>query len=850
MSNNIQAMLAAAGATVNNQVLLPNGDLNKLSVSWDNCTMMLAPKPSSNATTELKARVFDDTVIQVRNSSLKPEQAASFVANRFEKGAVMRSAESRIAAVKNITSVCYNWTFLGYYDADGTTPVGQPAAGNLANATRFAGFEVTCNPANGMVGFVAAVPPPITTKRVVLVRLHLNAAGNPQPFYQVGNANVMVDPAGGPSLSSIHQANNLPTLVGWYNAVSQTYDDLSFRTWYMDSYNRALLEAVIYQVRKAFVGQGLAIGPVAKLGLLRQQETVNGRLVVKTVQAHYDTFYAIAAELPADRALPALASMFVTGLNLDIQEEMNVNGYTPPELPVGQAYLEFDQLDEAKDHAVNAEKRLNKTDDRINQKLFGQKKPKNFLAGAPSDNQSTVPAFLANPSGHTGSQPPALDPLLFFTGGAQPPDTPSPPHLVDQNGSFQQGQSLQGFFGGSAGVNDNQSSTMVLLAKTYLDDHGEEEDLLTTLEKAQEAQTQINALLSTAESALRRASGVSNPAAAGQLQCWGCGGNHRFIVCPKKDDPEVRKRGNAELRQLFGERRRSIPSPGDKRPYANMATPTDYYSPDEITEQWRELGFQTSEQAKIVAYLMMRSTTEKQRKDVRIINGHGRPFSDPGPGPSKSPVFMILPCGIGAPANAENAAKEAMVMNAMINRIHNLNVTTALPHTVLHIGGDQVAFRLKVALDTCAGLNLGHYQFHMALKDLYPKSVAKFQDLTETGQQIRIGGVEADAGGVVITHVITYWLPFLVRGERAQLSFGLSDAVAATALLGCGFIRSTRCNLNFEDEDHPTVYVGALGKTLRLTMEEPSIRPIPNRQDAAHSYYAPAAQEGQANKVH
>ena len=103
---------------------------------------------------------------------------------------------------------------------------------------------------------------------------------------------------------------------------------------------------------------------------------------------------------------------------------------------------------------------------------------------------------------------------------------------------------------------------------------------------------------------------------------------------------------------------------------------------------------------------------------------------------------------------------------------------------------------------------------------------------------------------MVITHVITYWLPFLVRGERAQLSFGLSDAVAATALLGCGFIRSTRCNLNFEDEDHPTVYVGALGKTLRLTMEEPSIRPIPNRQDAAHSYYAPAAQEGQANKVH
>ena len=857
MSNNIQAMMAAAGATASNQVLLPNGDLNKLSVTWDSCTMMLSPKPSSNASTELKARVFDDTVIQVRNSSLKPEQAASFVANRFEKGAVIRSAESRVATVKDFTSLCYNWTFLDYFGADGTTPVAQGVAGNLANETRFVGFEVTCNPANGMQGFTPAVPPPITTKRIVLVRLHLTAANTPQPWYQQNNANRMVAPAGNQSLASVHAANAMPTLVGWWNAVTQTYDDAAFREWFMDSYNRALLEAVIFQVRKAFVGQGLAIPPVAKLGLLRQESMVNGRLVIKTVQAHYDAFYAIAAELPRNRPLPALANMFVTGLRRDLQEEMNVNGYIAPELPVGQVFQEFDQLDEAKDQAQNAEKRLNSTDDRINQKLFGSKKPKNFFSPPTPEGQAngtTVPAYLAHTGTNAGNQQLSIDPSQFFhsagmtAGGYQAPETPSPPNLVDPTGFFQghtspgltettygqmYGQSSTGFAHGTQGDTNMPTEAQVLLAKSYLDIAGEEKDLVATLEKANEVQAQITALLSTAETALRRASGVSNPAAMGQIQCWGCGGPHRFLNCPKKDDPEVRKRGNDELRRLFGERRR-IPSPGDKRSHANLATPTDYYSPKEITENWRELGFNTAEQAKIVACLVMRDTTEKYRKDVRI--NKGRPNSDPGP--NTAPIYMIIPCGLG-----KEDKLDARVMNAMVNRLHNLNITSALPHTTIHIGNDRLAFKLKVAMDTCAGLNLGHYSYHAALKDMYPNAVAKFQDLTETGQSIRIGGVEAGAGGVVITHVITYWLPFLVQGERARISFGLSDSVAATALLGLGFIRNTRCNLNFEDIDNPSVYIGALNKTLRLTLEEPSLRPVPSRQDATHSYYAPAKSE-------
>ena len=833
MSNQLQAMIAAANAAASTQVLLPNGDLNKLSVSWDNSTMMLAPKPSTNASTELKARVFDDTITQVRNSSLKPEQAAHFIANRFEFSAVMRSAESRIAAVKDVTSTCYNWMFLDYFGADAVTPVAQGAAGNLANDTRFVGFEVTCNPVRGMMGFTPAVPPPITSKRVVLVRLLLDAANNPQPFYQQNNANRMVAPAGGQSLASVHAANGVEMLIGWYNAVTQTYDDAAFRAWYMESYNKALFEAVAYQVRKAFVGQGLAIPPVAKLGLLRQEEMVNGRLRVKTVQAHYNSFYAIAAELPRDRALPALANMFVTGLRRDIQEQMNLHGYIAPELPVGQAYLEFDQLDTAKDQAQNAEKRLNQTDDRINEKLFGSKKPKSFFSNPPQEHQgdgAAVPAFLAH--ANDGQETSQLDPLNFFQGhNSTTEDVPSPPNLVDTPGFFHQGQPSPGTMG-TMQTNDNMpTGAQVLLAKSYLDQYGEEDDLLSTLEKAQESHTQINALLSTAEAALRRASGITNPTAAGQLKCWGCGGPHRFLQCPKKDDPAVRSKGNAELRRLFGERRR-IPSPGDKRSSAHLATPSEYYSPDELTSEWRELGFATAEQAKIVACLMMKETSQKYRKDVRIAKG--RPHSDPGA--ETAPIFMVIPCGFG---KKDDHGNDAQVMSATINRIHNLTITSALPHTTIHIGNDKLAFKLKVAMDTCAGINLGHYPYHAMLKELYPTAVAKFQDLTETGQTIRIGGVEANAGGVVITHVITYWLPFLVRGERAQLSFGLSESVAATALLGCGFIRNTRCSLNFEDQDNPVVYIGAINKTMRLTLEEPTLRPIPVRHNDAHSYYAP-----------
>ena len=63
----------------------------------------------------------------------------------------------------------------------------------------------------------------------------------------------------------------------------------------------------------------------------------------------------------------------------------------------------------------------------------------------------------------------------------------------------------------------------------------------------------------------------------------------------------------------------------------------------------------------------------------------------------------------------------------------SIAVTRNLPHAVLPIGCHGTAFSVKTCVDSCAGINLGDYDFHMAISKLYSEAVAQWTDLTESG---------------------------------------------------------------------------------------------------------------------
>ena len=103
------------------------------------------------------------------------------------------------------------------------------------------------------------------------------------------------------------------------------------------------------------------------------------------------------------------------------------------------------------------------------------------------------------------------------------------------------------------------SSTNLTLAFVFISEVGvaDDEDYVDLLCRTQQQVQKAEAFLSSVEKALRDASGLKSP-----LECWGCTNDprhhanrfHRFIDCPNKDDPDVRRRANQEIRRLFGDK--------------------------------------------------------------------------------------------------------------------------------------------------------------------------------------------------------------------------------------------------------------------------------------------------------
>ena len=163
--------------------------------------------------------------------------------------------------------------------------------------------------------------------------------------------------------------------------------------------------------------------------------------------------------------------------------------------------------------------------------------------------------------------------------------------------------------------------------------------------------------------------------------------------------------------------------------------------------------------AEEVTTLVARSTPPKNRKKISFnINEVGDSTTDTTVHDSGNVLnLMFIP----------------MVLQATPHPMVDLNVTRYLPHVNLPIGKGSPSFTLKVAADSCAGVNIGELDYHRAIVNLFPEAVVVFADLRENNQSIGIGGVGGSCSGLTITHAIVYRLPTAIDGQEARLSFGL-----------------------------------------------------------------------------
>ena len=78
-------------------------------------------------------------------------------------------------------------------------------------------------------------------------------------------------------------------------------------------------------------------------------------------------------------------------------------------------------------------------------------------------------------------------------------------------------------------------------------------------------------------------------------------------------------------------------------------------------------------------------------------------------------------------------------------------------------------------------------------------------------------------------------MPFLHNGRRAKVSFGLANNIAATALVGIGFLRATNSIIHLSSAE-PELTLQALNLNLPVTFDPPSVRDPPTQIESPAIY--------------
>jgi hypothetical protein len=92
---------------------------------------------------------------------------------------------------------------------------------------------------------------------------------------------------------------------------------------------------------------------------------------------------------------------------------------------------------------------------------------------------------------------------------------------------------------------------------------------------------------------------------------------------------------------------------------------------------------------------------------------------------------------------------------------------------------------LSGLLDTGGCCNMGNLSYHSKIATRFPTLVSELVDLAEKQYEaITIGGIQ---GGVSLTHMIRYFIPYIENGKCCALTLGLTDDLPIDTLLGIGF---------------------------------------------------------------
>ena len=261
----------------------------------------------------------------------------------------------------------------------------------------------------------------------------------------------------------------------------------------------------------------------------------------------------------------------------------------------------------------------------------------------------------------------------------------------------------------------------------------EQFNLMQNWMQGEDPQTFATCFLSPAESALRNASGTDRP-----IECWGCTGHathhatrfHSFRDCPNKYDPEVR---TAAFRRMKQQREEWEGRKRDQQPSGRKREATAMLAKTEAVQDWEELGFASqrdAERAAEAAALMTTALSARNRQ--RLAREWARKWERSETEGTQHQGWVRTATyyghGTGNTGNGTGGHQTynfiARVFQATPIRTIPLEISPTLPHCQFPIGPTHGTGKLTVALDSCAGVNIGHLDFHKVMAETFPEFVA------------------------------------------------------------------------------------------------------------------------------
>jgi hypothetical protein len=312
--------------------------------------------------------------------------------------------------------------------------------------------------------------------------------------------------------------------------------------------------------------------------------------------------------------------------------------------------------------------------------------------------------------------------------------------------------------------------------------------------------------VSIVEEALQNASGMRAP-----MKCFGCDGlpeyqnncYHMWRNCPNKNDSRTWTNFQHNLK-AFRDRKRDAPRNDDPN-WSRAGYPNQH-----VRDQFQAIANPTtsaSTRRVMIATLSQelqdpeptnnesQDTPVKKRRSRRIARNflmYSQPQVPPAP-----KTFL------GAPPLSR----------------YEFKIAYKLPFLKFPIGDGQTSedcATLSGLADTGGCCNMGWLPYHQEIARKYPHLVHEFVNLEEKQyENINIGGLQ---GGVALTHMIKYFIPYTDQGGGCVITLGLTEDLPIDTLFGVNFQTEAKMQIDLAGRK---IWSGYFQDSYELEFKEP-----------------------------